>query len=74
MMSVSTAASISIHVTPTITWVKDFVEWASAEEFSENFFWVAEHEREASKDEVILELIVLVSSTVVVVVVCFIVS
>jgi hypothetical protein len=78
MVMVSTAPGIAILVTSTVSWInllENLVERAAAEEFSENFLRVAEHEWEAAEDEVILERIVLrVSSSVMVPVVSFVVS
>lgn len=58
----------------TMTRIKDLVEGTSAEEFSEDFFWIAENEREAAEDKVVLERIVSVSSALMIAVVRFIVS
>lgn len=74
MVRVSAATCIAIHMTSTVATIEDFVEGAAAEELSENFFWVAEHEREPSEDEIVLERVVLMSSAVMVAIVSFIVS
>lgn len=76
MMRVSAAACVAVlMMTSPVARVEDLVERASAEKFSENLLGITEHEREAAEDEVILERIVLVPSTVVVVaIVRFIVS
>lgn len=74
MMRVSTATCVSIHVTSALARVKELVERTSAEELSEDLFWIAENERETTKDEVILERVVLMSSTVMISVVVIIVS
>lgn len=76
---VSTTAGVSVLVASTVSRVdllENLVERAAAEEFSENFLGIAEHEREAAEDEVVLERIMLrVSSSVMVVaVVGFVVS
>lgn len=73
VMRVSTAAGISVLMTSTVSRIEDFVERTAAEEFTEDFLRIAEHEREAAKDEVILERIV-VSSTMVIAIIGFIVS
>lgn len=74
----STTAGVSVLVTSTVSRVnllENFVERTAAEEFSEHLFRITEHEREAAEDEVVLERIMLrVSSSVMVVVICFIVS
>lgn len=76
MMRVSAAACVAVLVmTSPVARVEDLVERAAAEKFSENLLGITEHKREAAEDEVILERIVLVPSTVVVVaIVRFIVS
>lgn len=77
-MMMPTAAGISVLVASTVTGIyllENLVEWAAAEEFSENFFGIAEHKRETTEDEIILEWIMLrVSSSVMVAVICFVVS
>lgn len=76
-MMMSTAACVSIWMASTVSRVdllENLVERTAAKEFAENFLRIAERERE-SKNEVILERIVLrVSSSVVVPVICFVVS
>lgn len=74
VMRMSTAARISILMTSAMTRIEDIVEWTSAEEFSENFLGITEHERKAAEDEVAVEHVVLVSSTMVVSVACVVVS
>lgn len=74
-MRVSTSACISVLMTSTMTRIENLVEGTAAEELSEHVFWIAEHEREAAKDEVVFERIVLVSSPVLVIaIVCVVVS
>lgn len=77
-MMMPTAASISVLVASTVTGIdllENLVEWASAEEFSENFFGIAEHKRKTAKNEIVLKRIMLrVSSSVMVAVICFVVS
>ena len=78
MMMMSTAASVAIWMTSTVSRVdllENLIERTAAEEFAENFFGIAENERETAEDEVVLERIMLrVSSSVVVAVICFVVS
>lgn len=75
VVRVSAAAGVAILVASTVARVEDLIERTAAEELSENFLWIAEHEREAAaEDEIALERIVLVSSTVVVAVICVVVS
>lgn len=78
VMMVSTAAGVAIRMASTVTWIdllENLVERTAAEEFPEDFLWVAEHEWEAAEDEVGLEGIVLrVSSSVVVAIASFVVS
>lgn len=74
-MGVSTASRISVLMASTMTRIKDLIEGTTTEELSENVFWITEHEREATKDEIIFKWIMLVSSTMlVVVIICVVVS
>lgn len=73
-MRVPTSSCMTILMSSTVTWIEDFVERPATEKLSENFLRISEHEWEAAKDEVVLERIVLVSSPVVVSVICFVVS
>lgn len=75
MMWISASASISVlMMASTMSRIEDLVEGTSAEEFSEDLFWIAENEREAAEDEIVLERIVSVSSALMIAVVRFIVS
>lgn len=75
MMWISASASISVlMMAATMSRIEDLVEGTSAEEFSEDLFWIAENEREPAEDKIVLERIVSVSSALMIAVVRFIVS
>lgn len=74
-MWISASAGISVlMMASTMSGIEDIVEGTSAEKFPEDFFWIAENEREAAEDEFVLERIVSVSSALVIAVVRLIVS
>lgn len=73
-MRVSTSSCMSILMASTLPGVEYVIEGTSAEEFSENVFRIAEHEWETAEYKIALEWIVLMSSTVVIAVVSFVVS
>lgn len=74
VMRVSASSGVSILMTPILSRIEYVVERTSAEELSENVFRVTEHEWESAENEIALEWIVLMSSTVVISVVSFVVS